>query len=380
MYRETFVPATNRETGDGLGIDHKVAHGEWSAETRWKTSIVAIRQKRHSGYVDSGVLPDQVDGHLPPACIDQEDIGDILPHRKTSNVTVMNESVQIFEVGPRDGLQNEKAKIPTERKIELVDRLSDAGFSKIEVTSFVSPKWVPQMKDAPRVLAGIRRAPGVVYAALTPNRMGYQFARRAGAGEVAIFAAASETFSQRNINCSITESIERFVPVMEMAAADGVPVRGYVSCVAGCPYEGEVSPRKVAEVTAKLLEIGCYEVSLGDTIGTGTPQTISAMLDAALSEAPADKLAGHYHDTGGRALENIGVSLEKGLRTFDSAVGGLGGCPYAPGARGNVATGAVVEMLHGRGLDTGIDQQKLPEIEQFAAALVAKPDEGVKPH
>ena len=292
----------------------------------------------------------------------------------------MSDSVQIFEVGPRDGLQNEKAKIPTEQKIELVDRLSDAGFSKIEVTSFVSPKWVPQMKDAPQVMAGIRRVPGVVYSALTPNRMGYQFARRSGADEVAIFAAASETFSQRNINCGIAESIDRFLPVMEMAASDGVPVRGYVSCVTGCPYEGDVDPEAVARVTARLLEIGCYEVSLGDTIGSGTPESVGAMLDATLTVTSADRLAGHYHDTGGRALDNIEISLEKGLRTFDSAVGGLGGCPFAPGAKGNVATGAVVEMLHRRGFETGIAMEKLPAIEQFAVTLRSRPEKGRKPH
>lgn len=292
----------------------------------------------------------------------------------------MSEFVQIFEVGPRDGLQNEKAKISTERKVELVDRLSDAGFSRIEVTSFVSPKWVPQMKDAPKVMAGIRRVPGVRYAALTPNRMGYQFARRAGADEVAIFAAASETFSRRNINCGIDESIERFRSVMELAGTDGVPVRGYVSCVAGCPYEGEVAPRAVADVTRKLLELGCYEVSLGDTIGSGTPESIGAMLDAALGAAPADKLAGHYHDTGNRAIANIEVSLEKGLRTFDSSIGGLGGCPYAPGAKGNVSTGAVVRLLHAGGYRTGIDEAKLPDIEQFVATLVAMPAKDARPH
>ncbi len=292
----------------------------------------------------------------------------------------MSEQVTIFEVGPRDGLQNEKAKIPTDQKIALVDRLSAAGFRKIEVTSFVSPKWVPQMKDAPKVMAGIQRRPGVRYSALTPNKMGYQFARNAAADEVAIFAAASETFSHRNINCSIAESIERFTPVMEMAAEDGIPVRGYVSCVTDCPYEGKVAPSAVADVTARLLEMGCYEVSLGDTIGSGTPDTVGAMLDASLAVAPADKLAGHYHDTGGLALENIAVSLDMGLRTFDSAIGGLGGCPYAPGARGNVSTGAVVRMLHERGFDTGIDVAQLPEIEQFVATLIAKPDQGQKPH
>lgn len=292
----------------------------------------------------------------------------------------MSEFVQIFEVGPRDGLQNEKAKISTEQKIELVDRLSGAGFSRIEVTSFVSPKWVPQMKDAPKVMAGIRRAPGVRYAALTPNRMGYQFARRAGADEVAIFAAASEAFSRRNINCGIDESIERFRSVMELAGADGVPVRGYVSCVAGCPYEGEVAPRAVADVTRKLLDLGCYEVSLGDTIGSGTPESIGAMLDAVLGAAPADRLAGHYHDTGNRAIANIEISLERGLRTFDSSIGGLGGCPYAPGAKGNVSTGAVVRLLHAGGYRTGIDEAKLPDIEQFVATLVAMPAKDARPH
>lgn len=292
----------------------------------------------------------------------------------------MSERVQIFEVGPRDGLQNEKAKIPTERKIELVDRLSDAGLTKIEVTSFVSPKWVPQMKDAPQVMAGIRRRPGVTYAALTPNRMGYQFARQSGADEVAIFAAASETFSQKNINCSIGESIERFEPILEAAGADGVPVRGYISCVVGCPYEGEVAPDIVADVTRKLLEIGCYEVSLGDTIGCGTPDTIAAMLDAALGVTSPDKLAGHYHDTNNQALANIAVSLEKGLRTFDSAAGGLGGCPYAPGAKGNVATSAVVGMLHEKGFETGIDVEKLADIDNYVSTLVAMPAKAGRAH
>ncbi len=292
----------------------------------------------------------------------------------------MSEHVQIFEVGPRDGLQNEKAKIPTERKIELVDRLSDAGFTKIEVTSFVSPKWVPQMKDAPKVMAGIQRKPGVTYAALTPNKMGYQFARQSNVDEVAIFAAASETFSQKNINCSIDESIDRFRPIMEAAATDGVPVRGYISCVVGCPYEGEVDPKVVADVTRKLLEIGCYEVSLGDTIGCGTPDTIATMLDAALDVTTPDKLAGHYHDTNNQALANIEVSVAKGLRTFDSAAGGLGGCPYAPGAKGNVATSAVVQMLHERGFETGINVDDLAEIDRYVSTLVAMPTKSGRAH
>ncbi len=282
----------------------------------------------------------------------------------------MSEYVQIFEVGPRDGLQNEKAKIKPEPKVQLVNMLSEAGFSKIEVTSFVSPRWVPQMKDAPVVMGGIERHEGVVYAALTPNKMGYQFAQKAKADEVAIFAAASETFSQHNINCSIAESIERFAPVMELAKQDGMPVRGYVSCVAGCPYEAEVNPKQVADVAEKLLALGCYEVSLGDTIGVGTPDSINAMLDAVLSIAPVEKLAGHYHDTNHKALENISASLDRGIRTFDSAIGGLGGCPYAPGAKGNVSTSSVVELLHREGFTTGIDATALPAIEVFVAEML----------
>ena len=294
----------------------------------------------------------------------------------------MSDTVQIFEVGPRDGLQNEQAKIPSEQKIELVNLLSEAGLSKIEVTSFVSPKWVPQMKDAPVVMSGIRRKPGVIYTALTPNKMGYQFARKAGADEVAIFAAASETFSHRNINCGIAESIERFRPVMEAAAADHVPVRGYVSCVVACPYEGTIEPRAVADVTKRLLDIGCYEVSLGDTIGAGSPQTIATMLDAALEIADAKNLAGHYHDTGNHALDNIETSLEKGIRTFDSAIGGLGGCPYAPGAKGNVSTLKVAELLHAKGFKTGVDLDALKKIETFVSEILtmSKQDTSKKPH
>lgn len=290
----------------------------------------------------------------------------------------MTEQVQIFEVGPRDGLQNEKAKITSEQKIELVNLLSDAGFSKIEVTSFVSPKWVPQMKDAPIVMKGIKRKPGVTYAALTPNKMGYQFARKAGADEVAIFAAASETFSQRNINCSIADSIERFQPVIEAATADKIPVRGYISCAVACPYEGAIDPDAVARITRTLLEIGCYEISLGDTIGAGTPETVGAMLEAVLKVTEANKLAGHYHDTGNRALKNIEASLERGIRTFDTAIGGLGGCPYAPGAKGNVSTSAVVDMLHRQGFETGIDRAALDPIEAFVGKLVTEAIEDTK--
>jgi hydroxymethylglutaryl-CoA lyase len=245
--------------------------------------------------------------------------------------------------------------------------LSDCGFETIEVTSFVSPKWVPQMADAAEVMAGINRLPGVAYAALTPNLRGYQAAKAALADEVAIFAAASEGFSHKNINCSILESLERFKPVLEAAAADGLPVRGYVSCVTDCPYDGPTPPAKVAEVAVWLFDHGCYEVSLGDTIGAGTPETVAAMLDAVLDAVPPDRLAGHYHDTRGRALQNMEVSLDKGLRVFDAAVGGLGGCPYAPGAKGNVATGAVVDRLHELGFDTGIDRELLGRVERFVA-------------
>jgi hydroxymethylglutaryl-CoA lyase len=277
-------------------------------------------------------------------------------------------TVTIYEVGPRDGLQNEAGLVATVDKIRLINLLAEAGLTRIEATSFVSPKWVPQMADAAEVLAGIERKPGVTYAALTPNLMGYERARAAKADEIAVFAAASETFSQRNINCSIEESLERFRPVMAAALADGIPVRGYVSCVAGCPYQGAVAPSEVARVTKALFELGCYQVSLGDTIGIGTPETIGRMLDAVLTIAPADRLAGHYHDTGGRALANIEASLARGLTVFDSAAGGLGGCPYAPGAKGNVATGAVVDLLSPR-FDTGINRARLTLAEAFIAGL-----------
>jgi len=281
----------------------------------------------------------------------------------------MNDAATIFEVGPRDGLQNEKRHIPAADKIRLVDLLTEAGFTKIEVTSFVSPKWVPQMADAAEVLAGISRRAGVTYSALTPNLKGYEGARAAKADEVAVFAAASEAFSQKNINCSIAESLERFAPLAEAAKADGIPVRGYVSCVTDCPYAGPVAPGDVARVTEALFKLGCYEVSLGDTIGKATPEAVAAMLDATLDAAAPADLAGHFHDTGGRALDNIAVSLERGIRTFDAAVGGLGGCPYAPGAKGNVATGKVVDFLAARGLGTGIDRAALTRAEAFVASL-----------
>ncbi|HKJ60894.1 MAG TPA: hydroxymethylglutaryl-CoA lyase [Hyphomicrobiales bacterium] len=281
----------------------------------------------------------------------------------------MAERVTIFEVAPRDGLQNEARQIPTADKITLVNLLSACGYSKIEVGSFVNPKLVPQMADTAEVFAGIGRKPGVSYAALVPNLKGYERAKEAGADEIAIFASASEGFSRNNINCSIAESLERFAPVAEAAHTDNTPVRGYVSCVTDCPYDGPTPPAKVAEVAAALIALGCYEVSLGDTIGAGTPATVGAMLDAVLNAVPATALAGHYHDTGGRALDNIAVSHERGLRTFDASAGGLGGCPFAPGAKGNVATESVVKMLERMGLETGIDSARLDEAAAFAKRL-----------
>lgn len=284
----------------------------------------------------------------------------------------MPERVEIFEMGPRDGLQNEKRAIPVAEKIALVDCLSRAGFRHIETASFVSPKWVPQMAGSGEVLAGIRRAEGVRYTALTPNLRGFEDALAAGADEVAIFASASEGFSRANINCSIAESLERFAPVAEAAAKAGVPMRGYVSCVTDCPYDGAVPPSEVARVAKALDGLGAYEVSLGDTIGQGTPGSIRAMLKAVLAEIPAERLAGHYHDTAGQALANIEVSLELGLRVFDAAVGGLGGCPYAPGAKGNVATEAVHDRLLSLGYETGLDRDVLDE----AAAMARRMREG----
>uniref|UniRef100_UPI003B5166E6 hydroxymethylglutaryl-CoA lyase n=1 Tax=Roseovarius indicus TaxID=540747 RepID=UPI003B5166E6 len=267
----------------------------------------------------------------------------------------MSDYVEIFEVGPRDGLQNEKRQIATKDKVALVDCLSGAGFRRIEVASFVSPKWVPQMADSAEVLAGIRRAEGVRYAALTPNMRGFEAAQAARADEVAIFGSASEGFSKANINATIAESLERFAPVAAAASVAGLPVRGYVSCVTDCPYDGPVAPVSVARVAEALYRMGCYEISLGDTIGQGTPESIDAMLAAVAEVVPVEKLAGHYHDTSGRAVENIEASLERGVRVFDAAVGGLGGCPYAPGAKGNVATEKVHSRLRGLGYETGLD-------------------------
>ncbi|MDO5621988.1 MAG: hydroxymethylglutaryl-CoA lyase [Paracoccus sp. (in: a-proteobacteria)] len=277
--------------------------------------------------------------------------------------------VEIFEMGPRDGLQNEKRLIPAAEKIALVNLLSRAGFRRIEVTSFVSPKWVPQMADAAQVMLGITRAPGISYAVLTPNMKGYEGARAARASEVAIFASASEGFSKANLNATIAESLERLAPVAAAARADGIPVRGYVSVVTDCPFDGPTPPENVARVAASLRDMGCYEISLGDTIGQGRPETIDAMLSAVLNELPPEVLAGHYHDTAGRALDNIGASLERGLRVFDAAVGGLGGCPYAPGAAGNVATEKVMDYLEIHGYATGLDAALIREAAAMAQAM-----------
>ncbi len=267
--------------------------------------------------------------------------------------------VKIVEVGPRDGLQNEKTLVPAAVKIELIERLAAAGLPVVEATSFVSPKWVPQMADATEVLTGVKRKPGVAYPVLTPNLKGFEAARAAGADEVAVFAAASESFSQKNINCSIAESLERFVPLMAAAQAAGVRVRGYVSCVLGCPYEGAIAPAAVARVALELQRMGCYEVSLGDTIGVGTPEQARAMVRAVAGVVPVDHLAAHFHDTYGMAAANLYAVLDEGVAVADASVAGLGGCPYAKGASGNVATEDVVYLLHGLGIATGVDLDAL---------------------
>jgi hydroxymethylglutaryl-CoA lyase len=278
----------------------------------------------------------------------------------------------MVEVGPRDGLQNEARELPTAVKVELIERLADAGLSAVEATAFVSPKWMPQMADHTEVLERIRRKPGVSYPVLTPNLKGFEAARAAGATEVAIFGAASEAFSRKNINCSIAESLERFEPVFAAAKKEQVRVRGYVSCVLGCPYEGEVKPGKVAEVAGALYDMGCYEVSLGDTIGTGTPGKTKVMIEACATRVPLEKLAGHYHDTYGQALANIYASLEMGVATFDASVAGLGGCPYAAGASGNVATEDVIYLMNGLGVDTGVDLRRLVEIGRWICGVLGR--------
>ncbi|WP_372395416.1 hydroxymethylglutaryl-CoA lyase [Azospirillum sp. HJ39] len=281
--------------------------------------------------------------------------------------------VRMVEVGPRDGLQNEKTMVPTAVKVELVDRLTAAGLTVVEAASFVSPKWVPQMGDSAEVLAGIARKPGVRYAALTPNLKGLEGALAARADEVAVFGAASESFSRKNINCSIAESLDRFAPVMERAKAEGVPVRGYVSCVLGCPYEGEISPGAVADVAERLFAMGCYEISLGDTIGTGTPTKAQAMIAAVADRVPVEKIAVHFHDTYGQALANILAALQMGVAVVDSSVAGLGGCPYAKGASGNVASEDVLYMLNGLGIETGVDLDRLIAAGAFIGDAIGRP-------
>lgn len=278
--------------------------------------------------------------------------------------------VKIVEVGPRDGLQNEKQVVPTAIKIELIERLAEAGVRVIEATSFVSPKWVPQMGDNTAVLQGIQRKPGVTYTALSPNLQGFDGAVQAGANEVAIFGAASESFSRKNINCSIAESLKRFEPVVSAASALEIPVRGYVSCVVGCPYEGAIAPEQVASVAQTLFDMGCYEVSLGDTIGVGNPASVQRMIEACARRIPIGKLAGHYHDTYGMAIANIYASLQSGMAVFDASVAGLGGCPYAQGASGNVATEDVVYLLDGLGIETGIDLAKLAAIGDWISTAI----------
>ncbi|NVK39771.1 MAG: hydroxymethylglutaryl-CoA lyase [Oceanospirillaceae bacterium] len=280
--------------------------------------------------------------------------------------------VRLVDVGPRDGLQNEPGVIETAVKLELIDRLGAAGVRHIEAASFVSPRWVPQMGDAAEVMAGIERRPGVVYAALTPNLKGFEGAREARVDEVAVFTAASEEFTRKNINCSIAESLERFAPVIEGAKAAGIRVRGYVSTVLGCPYAGDIEPAQVAAVSRELLDMGCYEVSLGDTIGVGTPLKAKQMLEAVAKAVPVAQLAAHFHDTYGQALANLYAVLEEGLAVIDSSVAGLGGCPYARGASGNVASEDVVYLLHGLGIDTGIDLQRLVDTGHWIAGRLGR--------
>jgi len=284
----------------------------------------------------------------------------------------MNDFVRVVEVGPRDGLQNEKTAVATADKIALIDRLSATGLRTIEATSFVSPRWVPQLADAAEVYAGIDRRPGIAYPVLVPNEQGYERARAAGVAEVAVFTAASEAFNRANTNAGIDESIERFRPILARAAIDGVKVRGYVSTVLGCPYQGEVAVSAVVDVARRLHALGCYEISLGDTIGVGTPLKARRMLAAVAGEVPMAALAVHFHDTYGQALANIAACLEEGVRVVDSAVSGAGGCPYARGASGNVASEDVVYMLHGMGIDTGIDLPSLAATGRWLAGLLGR--------
>ena len=281
--------------------------------------------------------------------------------------------VRMVEVGPRDGLQNEPGSVPAEVKVALIDRLSDAGLPVVEAGSFVSPKWVRQMADTAEVMARIRRKPGVAYPVLVPNMKGLEGALAAKAEEIAIFGAATEAFSKRNINCSITESLERFEPVCRTALDHGMRVRGYISVVLGCPYEGEVKPEAVAAVSQRLYDMGCYEISLGDTIGTGTPAKAQRMIETVAKKVPVEKLAGHFHDTYGQALANILAVMEMGVATFDSSVAGLGGCPYAKGATGNVASEDVLYMLGGLGIETGVDMARLLDAAEYICAQLKRP-------
>ncbi len=286
--------------------------------------------------------------------------------------TKLPQHVKIVEVGPRDGLQNEATPISADDKINLIEKLADAGVNYIESGSFVSPKWVPQMGTSTEVFEKVNRIEGVTYAALTPNMRGFEAAVAVNADEVAIFGAASQSFSQKNINCSIEESLERFAPVMEAAKKANIKVRGYVSCVLGCPYEGDIEPEQVALVAEKLLAMGCYEISLGDTVGVGNPASVTKMIQAVSARVPVEKLAVHFHDTYGQALTNIYAALQLGVSVVDSAIAGLGGCPYAKGASGNVATEDVVYMLNGLGITTGIDFTKLLQAGWFISNKLGK--------
>jgi len=281
--------------------------------------------------------------------------------------------VKMVEVGARDGLQNEATPVPADVKIQLINQLSDTGLPVIEATSFVSPKWVPQMGDNAEVMAGIQRRDGVCYPVLTPNMRGFESALAANVEEVAVFGAASESFSQKNINCSIDESLARFEPVCNAAQENNIRVRGYVSCVLGCPYEGDIAPEAVARVAARLIEMGCYEISLGDTIGVGTPEKARAMIQAVAVAVPVEKLAVHFHDTYGQALANLYAALTEGIAVIDSSVAGLGGCPYAKGASGNVASEDVLYMLNGLGIKTGVDLDKLIQAGQYISDFLQRP-------